>query len=136
MNHEETEKDIKPNNYTVTIPKGSQIKTPDDEEDFGEWINTLVEFISSPEFAEKILPAFGAHLQRKHDEVMQRIAKDFKDMENKSKHNFHFLIARVFVGLVLVGAVTILTVYGKIATETTIVTMMVTLGFIIWGNRD
>ena len=64
------------------------------------------------------------------------IKKSYKEMENKAKFNLQFLIARVIIGVVLVAAVTSLTVAGKIETETTIVTMMVTLGFIIWGVKE
>ena len=39
-------------NYTVSIPKGSQINTPDEEGDFGEWIKNVTEFLQSPVFAD------------------------------------------------------------------------------------
>jgi uncharacterized Tic20 family protein len=122
--------------HNVTIPKGSRIITPDQEGDYGDFFESLIEFLATPEFVEKILPVFSEHLQRRHKEVMEKLTKDFKETQLKTRFNLYFLIARVFIGLALVGAVTTLTVHGKIETETTIVMMMVTLGVIIWGSKD
>jgi len=120
----------------VPLPKGTKIIFHDDEGDAGELIADLLEFISSPVFAEKILPEFGEHLRRKHKEVSDRISNEKESMILKAKFNTQFLWARVITVILLVTAVAVLTVYGKIETETTIVTMMATLGIIIWGGKE
>ena len=57
-------------------------------------------------------------------------------IELNERYALRFLWARLGVCLALIIAVTVLTVAGRIATETTIVTLMATLGIIIWGKNS
>jgi hypothetical protein len=50
------------------------------------------------------------------------------------KYELKFLIGRLIMGGALVAAVTWLTLNGKLASETTIMTLMATLGLIMRGK--
>ena len=65
---------------------------------------------------------------------MERLSLERQKVAQAGKYELQFLIGRLIMGGALVGAVTWLTLVGKLATETTIVTLMATLGFIMWGK--
>ena len=133
------EKELKPDKLLIQLPPGSVVQPSENEEgglDLEAFLLWLMELVKSPEFSEHIIPFWTEHLKRKHAESMEQAAINKKQLELKEKFSINFLWARVGVGILLIAAFIILAITGKIATETTIVALMATLGIIIWGKSE
>lgn len=124
--------EITPQKVSINLPDGTALST--DEGDFSEFFDKFMEFVKSPEFVGKILPVMSEQFLRGHKERMERLAIEKQKLMLRGKYEIQFLIARLIVGGALIGSVTWLTINGNLATETTIVTLMATLGFIMWGK--
>ena len=126
--------EINPENLSIRLPDGTELVS--DEGDINEFLDKALDFIKSPEFVGKILPVIAEGLLRKHIEVKERLAIEKQKVMLKGRYELQFLIARAVIGVILIGTVATLTIYGHLATETTIVTLMATLGFIMWGKGN
>jgi len=134
VEHEEI-KDITPQKISINLPDGTSW-SPDEGADFSELLDKLLDFVKSPEFVSNILPVMAEQFERKHIETLERMAIEKQKLMLKGKFEIQFLVARLVIGAGLISTVTWLTLTGNLATETTIVTLMATLGFIMWGKGN
>jgi len=133
MDEDKSTAEAIPRNITIRLPDGTDWTTGEDL-DFRELLDNLVEFIKSPELHSSILPAMSEHFIRRHKEIMERLSLEKQKVAQAGKYELQFLIGRLVMGGALIFSVTWLTLTGHLATETTIVTLMATLGFIMWGK--
>ena len=136
MANETDEVKIDAKNVTIVDSGNPQWQPDDDENGVDSLLAWVREIVTSPQFAEHVIPLWGTYLKNKHDEAMARTELEKLKLGSSERFNYRFLIARVIIGILLMGGVVTLTLMGRIATETTIVTFMVTLAAIIWGSKD
>ncbi|MBU1092793.1 hypothetical protein KJ836_03970 [Patescibacteria group bacterium] len=120
METDEKAVEVFPQKVMINLPDGTEWNS-DDMGDIGEFLDKAFEFLKSPEFLSKMLPALQEHFVRRHKEMMERLSKEKQKLAQAGKYELQFLINQVIMGAALFGAVTYLKMVGKIATETTIV---------------
>ena len=136
MPTETEEVKIDAKNVTIVDSSKPQWEPGDEESAFDYLLGWIREIVMSPQFGEQVVPLWGKYLENKHNETIARTDLEKLKLASSERFNHKFLIARVILGVLLMGGVVALTLMGKIATETTIVTLMVTLAVIIWGSKD
>ncbi|MCX5841975.1 MAG: hypothetical protein NTY16_11120, partial [Deltaproteobacteria bacterium] len=110
--------EISPQKVLINLPDGTEWG-PDDGGDFQEFFEKIAEFVKSPEFVGKILPVLSEQFLRKHKETMEHLAIEKQKLMLRGKYEVQFLLARLGIGVALIGSVTWLTINGHLATETT-----------------